>query len=555
MPDLNQSLQNRDIGHLRIVAGIWGVDLKSVETEAARKELTTAMLNIQLVGEIVESLPAEARSALDALGEAGGKISWATFSRQFGVIREVGPGRRDREQVHLNPISSAEILFYRALLARAFFDTPSGVQEFAFIPEDLSALIYSNGYKDYRGKEKIITSSLPALAKPDGESLGRPASPKEREHPLPASDRLVDDATTLLAALRMGHVLPETQIPAQVVMQFLSAAKIIVDGSPQIEPVRSFLEASREAALHELTDAWQDSEDFNELHQLSGLVCEGEWTNQPLVTREFLLNLVEAIPDNQWWSLPAFLRAIKEKNPDFQRPAGDYDSWFIKREADGVFLRGFAHWDAVDGALIRYLIMGPLHWLGIVELATPAENEAVTAFRIPIKKERTPITENAKLHVTSQGMITVPRYFPRAVRYQIARFCEWDDKKEDEYRYRVTTGSLRKAREEGLKVSQLLSLLAKNASAEIPPVIVQALKRWELKGTEARVEIQTVLRVGSPEVLDELRRTKAGRFLGESLGPVTAVIKPGAQTKVLSALAEMGLLAEEVHEGKHADGC
>jgi hypothetical protein len=59
--------------------------------------------------------------------------------------------------------------------------------------------------------------------------------------------------------------------------------------------------------------------------------------------------------------------------------------------------------------------------------------------------------------------------------------------------------------------------------------------------------------VGSPEVLDELRKTKAGRFLGESLGPVTAVIKPGAQKKVLSALAEMGLLAEEVHEGKHLD--
>jgi hypothetical protein len=101
----------------------------------------------------------------------------------------------------------------------------------------------------------------------------------------------------------------------------------------------------------------------------------------------------------------------------------------------------------------------------------------------------------------------------------------------------------------------LLSLLAKNAAVEIPPAIVKALKRWELKGTEARVEIQTVLRVGSPEVLDQLRRMKAGRFLGESLGPVTAVIKPGAQTKVLSALAEMGLLAEEVHEGKHADGC
>ena len=154
MPDLNQSLQNRDIGHLRLVAGIWGVDLKSVVKDAALKELTTTMLNGQLVGEIVESLTAEARSALDALGAAGGKIPWATFSRQFGEIREVGQGRRDREQVHLNPISSAEVLFYRALLARAFFDTLSGVQEFAFIPEDLLALIYSDRTQGNTVKEK-----------------------------------------------------------------------------------------------------------------------------------------------------------------------------------------------------------------------------------------------------------------------------------------------------------------------------------------------------------------------------------------------------------------
>ncbi|MFA5874170.1 MAG: hypothetical protein WC832_09390, partial [Anaerolineales bacterium] len=118
----------------------------------------------------------------------------------------------------------------------------------------------------------------------------------------------------------------------------------------------------------------------------------------------------------------------------------------------------------------------------------------------------------------------------------------------DEYRYRVTTGSLKKAGEQGLKVSQLLSLLAKNVPAEIPPAFVRALKRWELNGTEARVEVQTVLRVSRPEVLEELRKSKAGRFLGEMLGPVTVVVKPGAQTKVLAALAELGLLAEEVHE-------
>ena len=94
--------------------------------------------NPDLVGEMVDSLNAQARSALEGLAQAGGKMPWAAFARQFGEIREAGPGRRDREQVYLNPVSAAETLFYRAFLARAFFDTPDGAQEFAYIPEDLA---------------------------------------------------------------------------------------------------------------------------------------------------------------------------------------------------------------------------------------------------------------------------------------------------------------------------------------------------------------------------------------------------------------------------------
>ena len=257
---------------------------------------------------------------------------------------------------------------------------------------------------------------------------------------------------------------------------------------------------------------------------------------------QFLFKLLEALPEGKWWSLPAFIHAIKGQYPDFQRPAGDYDSWFVKRLSDGTYLRGFDRWDEVDGALVRYLITGPLFWLGVVELATPEGNEVVTAFRVNEKPVAS--NEKAKLTVASTGRISVPRLAPRVARYLISRFCEWDEEKPDEYRYHVTTGSLKKARQQGLKVSQLLGLLAKNSAARLPPAFVQALKRWELNGTEARVEVQTVLRVSRPEVLEELRKSKAGRFLGEPLGPVTVIVKPGAQSKVLAALAEMGLLAE-----------
>jgi hypothetical protein len=548
MPDLVHSLQNCDIGHLRIVAGLWGVELTSADADVALKELSAALLDLELVGETIDILPSDARSALDALTEADGKMPWAAFARRFGEIREAGPGRRDREQVYLNPISAAETLFYRALLARAFFDTPSGAQEFAYIPEDLLKLI--------KREPTLTPSPSPREAPPKGagrgvgvreEPLGRLATPQERQHPIPASDRLLDDATTFLAALRMGLEPPEMQVPVDVIRLLLEAAKVIVKGSPQAGAVKGFLEMPRGEALSMLAKAWQASEVFNELRLLPGIQCEGEWANQPLVTREFILGLLNAIPEGKWWSLPAFVRGIKERYPDFQRPAGDYDSWFIKRTSDGIYLRGFASWDEVDGALVRYFVTGPLFWLGRVEWASAGKEGAATAFKV--NEKRVMSNENGKLTVTSSGKIAVPRSVPRVTRYLISRFCEWDEEKLEEYRYRVSTRSLQKAGEQGLKVGQLLNLLAKNAAAGIPPAFVKALKRWETNGTEARVETQTILRVSRPEVLEELRKSKAGRFLGETLGPVAVVVKSGAQAKVLAALAEMGLLAEMSDSG------
>jgi hypothetical protein len=112
------------------------------------------------------------------------------------------------------------------------------------------------------------------------------------------------------------------------------------------------------------------------------------------------------------------------------------------------------------------------------------------------------------------------------------------------YRYRVSTNSLMKARQQGLKVEHLLALLTRHSDAGIPPTLVKALKRWEVNGTEARVQTQVILKVSKPEILEEMRRSKAAKFLGEILSPTTVIVKGGAVQKVMEALTELGLLAE-----------
>ena len=540
MPDLYDSLLNQDVGHLRIIAELWGLELDSKNVDAAREKLSVSLLEPKLLAEIIDALSPEADSALTTLINSGGRIPWPTFTRKYGDIREAGAGKRDREKLYLKPASTAEILYYRGFLARAFFDTKKGPQEFAYIPDDLQSLISQRDTEDTEKKpEKTSENSVE-----DNEPLGRAASPGERGQEIPTDDAILDDATTLLAALRLGIEPPETKIPTKVMQPLLQSANLIKGSTPQPEPVKVFLESPRAQALALLQNAWVESESFNELRIMPGIICEGEWKNQPQETREFMLNLLDAIPEGKWWSLNAFIRDIKQKYADFQRPAGDYDSWFIKRESDGQYLRGFSAWDQVDGALIKYFITNILYWLGQVDLSIAEGAMEPTSFRIINPQTRISNLESKKIHATSQGLISVPRLAPRVVRYQVSRFCEWEEPKDELYRYRISTNSLTRAKEQGLKVEHLLTLLAKHSDAGIPPTLVKALKRWEFNGTEARVQTQVILKVSKPEVLEEMRRSKAARFLGEVLSPTTVIVKSGAIQKVMDVLAELGLLTE-----------
>jgi hypothetical protein len=559
MPSLFQSFQHSDLGFLRIVAGLWGVELQSQEPAQAAKELADSLLDPDLLIEILTSLNPQARSAVAALTASNGRISWPAFIRQFGAIREMGAAKRDREKPYLEPASASEVLWYRGLLHRAFFESERGPQEFAYIPEDLRAQVQA--WQQGAGKGDEGLPALPKAALPDAP--GRGATPGEKKHILPATDRILDDATSLLAALRIGQKLEvDPKVPALLQAAGLISgsaraaaargAKPATGSQLKADRVKLFLEAARPAALKMLVDGWRTSETFNELRLLPGLIFEGDWKNQPLVTREFLLDLLRGIPPAAWWSLNAFLSGVKKSYPDFQRPGGDYDSWFIKRASDATYLRGFAYWDQVDGALLRFFISDVLYSLGMVELASGEEGGPITAFHMleaPAPKNE----ENAKIAVASNGSMSVPRLVPRAVRYQLARFCEWDAEKPDAYRYHLTPQSLSRAREQGLKVEHLLSLLARHADAGIPPVLLKALKRWDQSGTEARAEAQVILKVSRPEVLDELRKSKAARFLGEPLGPTSVIIKAGAQAKVMAALAELGLLAEDATQDAAED--
>ena len=175
MPDIYHSLLGHDLGHLHIIAECWGIELQSNEADGAAKELTASLLDPERIAELMDSLTPPAREVLHALTALNGRIPYANFVRQFGDIREMGAGKRDREHPHLKPSSTSEVLFYRGLIPRAFFDTDQGPQEFTYIPDDLFSLIQTS----WGGSPSTPTKDEP---------LGREATPGEKAYLIPATD-------------------------------------------------------------------------------------------------------------------------------------------------------------------------------------------------------------------------------------------------------------------------------------------------------------------------------------------------------------------------------
>jgi len=546
MPNLHQTLRSTDLDFLQRIARLWRIDLESKSFATALEETEKKLTERELFQEIIESLPPDAQTGWTYLLEHKGKTTWSLFTRQFGEVRAFGPAKRERIAPDLNPISASESLWYRGLVGRAFLALSGEPQEYIYIPDEFMGFVQ-------------VQKASETIPQP------RPATAAETRISLKANDHILDDATEILAALRMGRpLLKSNRANAPAYEKFLTAlltssTLLTSDRIPDPAHLKKFLAAERSDALLTLYQNWSHTRDLNDLRMLPGLIFEGNWTNDPIQPRELLVQIFKQLDPSVWWSTNSLLAQIKETQPDFQRSAGDYDSWFIRDGKTETHLQGVKNWDKIEGSLIRYLIAGPFHWLGAIDLAFSEKNTRPQAFRISnigsdLFRGSAPTTstiEDGLITLSNDDTLHVPQNAPRAIRYQIARFGQPVKQTPTEIHYRISPTSLRTASGQGLLTSHLLQLLQQAKVKTIPPSFVQQLDRWDKYGVEAVVTQTILLRLSRPEILPLLQNNpRAARCLGEVLNPKTIVIKPGCIDNLRQALAEMGFLADIQLDGE-----
>ena len=162
MKTLHQSLIDYEMALLQAIADCRGVSLPTASKREAISLLTDAILSPTAMAIILADLSPEEREAFHFLLDQDGQIESARFTRQFGVIRPMGPARLERDRPWHKPVNPSEGLWYKALIFKAFQTTLHGNSELIYIPTDLLPLIHFTSVDDLSAPVENLPRSDPA---------------------------------------------------------------------------------------------------------------------------------------------------------------------------------------------------------------------------------------------------------------------------------------------------------------------------------------------------------------------------------------------------------
>lgn len=582
MPKLKQALADSDPALLPLFAKVWGVKNDALmDNNELIDSLAKAMLDPARTERVWETLDEKQRGALFMLmsgtGKDSGKMLIGKFEPLFGTIRKMGPAQIERDQPHIKG-SVAEGLFYKGLIAQGFekADKGAGARTFVYVPSDLLKVLPTHKTQ-YENLEDEAADDVP-----HEDIQVQPLT--QVKNARNADTSAIDDLTTLLAYLQLKSPLLETDprsqrradyrlpqadhdavsryllTPGDERLTFLLGLALAADlvdvqggrAQPKRAEARRWLEATRSEQVKRLVEAWQSSQVYRELWHVPGLYPEPGGaldSYDPAAVRQAVCGFLEdLVPEQGWWSIDAFISGVKETEPDFERPGGVYDSWYIRNEA-GEYLRGFESWDAVEGALLEFYLLGPMHWLGLMDVAEDAARLTVYGRAFMNKAAwPTPPEPSDKVIVNEDGTLLVSRKVARIDRFQVARFTSWGTAG-DPYAYKIDARGINQAAGQSITPAHIGAFVSKALDgAPIPPAIAKLLETWQ-RGPMATATLEQllVLRTTSPEVMNTIWDTPAlRRYLGARLGEMAVIVRADQWEALNEALGEQGIQLEIV---------
>lgn len=560
MKNLLATLHDCDPGMLPALAEIWSVDGKSLSNDELIRQLQRAMLDPPQAEAAWDQLDEPARTALQLLvSSAQGRMKVGQFERFYGEIRKLGRAQIKREQPHLQGQSLAETLYYRGFIGEGFDKVDERLIGFVYVPTDLIEALPLH---------KTSFGELAENVAPAEDELPRIGLVDDVDEVIPADTSIVDDITTLLALLQAEprrlegerfdasaaeSIKPHLLRPSDARLAFMLGVGLSADliarqenkAHPSRSEARAWLEASRAEQIRGLAGAWLESRNYRDMWHIPGLYPDDSgWSYDAAAARKAVMELLgNLLPEQGWVSINDLIEIIKEFEPDFQRLNGDYDQWYIRNDA-GEYLSGFESWDAVEGSLIEFYIVGPMHWLGLVDIGEDVLR--LTAYgRAFLELSEWPQLQETttRIEVRNDGQLLASRRVNRFERFQLARFAHCAATA-DPYVYTLDAPGIQRAAAQGITTQHIQAFISRQLEGKpVPLPIVKLLRNWrDGAKTAVTFETLTVLRATAEGTLEKIFAVPAlRRYLGARLGPMACVVRDGQWETLQAKLGEHGI--------------
>lgn len=574
MKNLLDVLIDYDLALLEAIASGRGLTPPPNQGRQVLAAFADDLLSPASIAIALAELSPTARAALQALVQHHGLHDATHFSLEFGTIRVMGSEKLRREQPWLNPESAAEQLWYLGLLGRGIRHTRNGPENVVFIPNDVMALLPDLDVDPAPPKK----TDFPLAPEP-GWVYHEPDLAGEalfallvyvQTHQIRLPDETPqlppEHQQALQATLPPWPFSPGPAASGELWLTWLShlANRAEFWQGPNkrlrlnVNNVRPWLQSDGPTRRQRLQTLWRSDPTWNDLWHVPGLYPQaGKWDNSPLRGRARLLAFFSKLPQLTWLPIEGVIQTLKRLDPDFQRGPGDYQRWEIHNAA-GESLTGFAHWDAVEGALVRHLLTHTLFALGVVALGAPAENTLPTTFRLiepgffdPALSTPEPPTRSTRLRINPGDFrVRVPHAASLYDRFQLARFAELQRREKKQTIYQITRQSYRRAQEQSIALEQILAFLKRATQHQVPLALSDALQTWDQQLGAVKIERLTVLRVNRPELVEELlNHPRIGPLLNRPLGKQSVLVPEENVDALQQALIDTGYLNDEGQTG------
>ena len=555
---LQSVLNQLGVSELKTIANSIGLKLPYyyLYRQDIGEQISRQLTDPSVISTILSGLDPQARAALDALIAQNGRMMARLFFGEFGSFSD-SAGAYARQDRYGKPSTAAQSLADCGLIYLGYMDGGAWRGEAVFIPDDLMPLMPKVAIKPF--SHLLATAPPPAyVAVPRSvvRDIGMLLCMCQRDAVRAVYGDRLSKRDVLKLNDDMSYKQDLSNLRAEADAQWITfvhhaatqLALVAIDDGRLIPTHKGedFLGISHDKQLRTVCNAFMKDGSWSDVSRClaPGLVYTQPDAGYNVAIRGRIVAALKHCPPGQWLTIASLDKAIRAHDPAFLRSRAGDSGWQPWQRAS-EFLGG---WDVIEAPLLRYVLCGPLLWLGLVQVGGPEANGEPDVFRMTeqgaillgLREGRLEAPEATPVVIQPNFDVVVQRETPPGEVFLLQQVATLI-KRDQASLYRIDQTSFWRCLRAGHDIDKIIATLERIARRDLPQNVAYTLRGWAQKYGEITIERVTLLRTTSDALLAELR---ANRKLavqgGETLSPRAMALDDPDTAGLLAVLQKAG---------------